>query len=333
MLRLMNQKPIFILGMHKSGTSLLRSLFDGHPQLYTIPIESHYFQNMKYWVDNEYRFQRPEKLSKEEIIHSFCEWIHICNTSEDQFGDSIAKGLFDEEKFRDYFSSIRKEDDDKKRIEIYFEAIYYSVMGKKLSDKIRIVEKSVEHAEFAEELSRLFPEAKFIHIIRNPYANIVSLRKYKSIDFGFPIMRRIVRTFYNNYYYLYRNQRTIKNYYVLKYENLVSTPQKQIQQLCDFLDIKFEKILLIPSYQGKPWEGNSTTGKQFYGIDASNLERWKKEITPLEVEYINHLFLFVLRDYGYDFFYNKKSFWKPVKGENIKRYLSNRLYKFFLLEW
>jgi len=329
----MNQKPIFILGMHKSGTSLLRSLFNGHSQLYTIPIESHYFQNMKYWVDNEYRFQRPEKLTRDEIVQSFCQWIHICNTSEDQFGDSIARGLFDEQKFRDYFSSIRKDYDDKKRIEIYFEAIHYSVTGKKLSNRIRIVEKSVENTEFAEELSMLFPEARFIHIIRNPYANMVSLRKYKSIDFGFPIMRRVIRTFYNNYYYLYRNQRTIKNYYVLQYENLVSNPRKELQQICNFLDIKFEETLLVPSYQGEPWEGNSTTGKQFSGIDSSNLDNWKTEITPMEIEYINHLFPFVLKDYGYNFFENKKSFWRWAKGENIKRYLSNRLYKFFLLEW
>jgi hypothetical protein len=40
---LMNQS-IFILGAHKSGSSLLRSLLDGHPQLFAIPLETHLFQ-------------------------------------------------------------------------------------------------------------------------------------------------------------------------------------------------------------------------------------------------------------------------------------------------
>jgi hypothetical protein len=60
---LFNQHPIFIAGTHKSGTSLIRSLFDGHSNIYSIPMETHYFQLNKFWVDNEYRKQNPIKLN------------------------------------------------------------------------------------------------------------------------------------------------------------------------------------------------------------------------------------------------------------------------------
>lgn len=329
----MNQKPIFLLGIHKSGTSLLRSLLNGHSQLYTIPVETHYFQNMHYWVDNEYRFRRPKPLSHTEIIEQFNKWIHLNNIGEDPYSDAISKNIFDEKKFQDAITNLNADDTDKARIEKYFEAIHYSVEGKKLPENLRIVEKSVENSEFAEELTRFFPEAQFIRIIRNPYANMVSLRKYKSIDFGFPIMRRMIRTLYNGYYFLYRNQRTIQNYYLIRYEDLVVNPKIEIQKLCKFLQIPFEDILIKPTYQSRLWSGNSMTDKKFASVDASQLNKWKSEITPMEAIYINKLFPFILRDFNYKIYKPRGSFWKRGKGENLRRYVANRLFKYYLQEW
>ena len=37
------ENPVFILGSHKSGTSLLRNLLDGISGFFVIPIEAHFF--------------------------------------------------------------------------------------------------------------------------------------------------------------------------------------------------------------------------------------------------------------------------------------------------
>ena len=83
------------MGAHKSGTSLLRSILDGHSRLYAIPVETHYFQNMQYWVDYEYRAQRPRKVSRADILDTFCQWIHWSNTAEDPYADTIASGQYE----------------------------------------------------------------------------------------------------------------------------------------------------------------------------------------------------------------------------------------------
>jgi hypothetical protein len=288
---------------------------------------------MNYWVDNEYRSQRPKSFSRDEIVERFCSNLRQWNISEDTLGGSLATNIYDLKRFRQKFSVIVSDNDDKKRMETYFEALYYSITGKSIPKNLRVVEKSVENAEFAEEVSRLFPQAKFVHILRNPYANIVSLRRYKSINYGFPIMRRVIRTLYNNYYFMYRNRRTIPEYHLIKYEDLVTQPKTQLQKLCDFLEIPFEEILLTPTYGGEAWEGNSTMEQTFSGIDASGLDKWQGIITPMEVQYVNKLFPFVLDDFRYLQFSIKGSFWRPARGENLKRYFANRLFRFYLREW
>jgi len=325
----MNQAPIFLLGAHKSGTSLLRSVFDGHSGLFVIPIETHFFPLTGHWIEYEYWKQNPRRLSGDEIIEAFTSWINTCNNAEDRLSDSVAKNIFDVELFKKYISQIRAETDKKLHIERYFEAIYHALFGKALTERLRVVEKSVENPETAIYYQKLFPKAKFIHIVRNPYANIVSLRKFKSVKYGYPLLPRVIRTLQNSHYYLYKNQQVIENYKIVKYETLVKNPRAVIKALCQFLSIEFEEALTMPSFLGKPWGGNSTTGKVFKGFDASNLLRWREEIFPVETFFINKLFAHVLADYNYPFFEQRGSFWRRAKNENIQRYIYNRLFRFY----
>ncbi len=329
----MNTKPIFILGAHKSGTSLLRALLDGHPDLYVVPVEAHFFQNLSFWVDNEYRRQRPRKLTREEQYKRFADYIQEVNDKTDPYSDSVSKGIFDQSRFEEYFSRIHKGDPPQRLLALYLEAIHYSEKGVPLPEGLRVVEKSVENAEFVPELNRYYPEAKFVHILRNPYANLVSLRRYKSIGFGYPIMRRVLRTMENSYYWLYKNRRLMPSYRIIRYEDLVREPEKTMRELAEYLEIPFHQVLLAPTYRGADWQGNSITGQKFRGVETSVLNRWQDEILPLEVRYVNRLFPFVLRDYNYEEYTASGSFWRRAQGENLKRYLANRIFWYYLRDY
>ncbi len=61
-------QPISILGSHKSGSSLLRRLLDGHPTFFVIPTESYYFQFTGHWVDYGLRYAWPKTMSTSEKI-------------------------------------------------------------------------------------------------------------------------------------------------------------------------------------------------------------------------------------------------------------------------
>lgn len=329
----MNPEPIFILGAHKSGTSLLRSIFDGHSELSVLPIETHVFQKMGYWIRYEYRKQHPQSPNLEKVKNKMARFIHKVNNQHDQYSGSHAKNLIDEKLFNEHLNNYLTSQDPAQIISTYFDALHLSIHNSTSAGHTkRYVEKSVEHSEFALELNQLFPQARFIHIVRNPYATVVALRKYKTLGYRFPLYHRLAKTLVSSFYHLHKNSRLLSNYYVIRYEDLVATPEIVIRELADFVNINWEQILLTPTVNGIPWEGNSTTGNEYDTISDKNLDNWKEEIHPVEVFYVNRLFTHILERYNYDKIPYNGGFIRPVSNETPLRYLANRLYRFYLID-
>ena len=321
------KKPIFLLGAHKSGTSLLRSLLDCHPQLFVIPFEAHFFQISNYWVDYRFRKTRPPYKSIPEAKHVMKSHVKFVNESREKMTDSLLYGKLDidafEEKLRvnvDTFSEL---------IDLYVRSIHFSLFHSELPDDTMIVEKSVENAEFAQDIIQMYPDAKFVHIVRNPYANLVSIRRYISKR-GYPFIGNALLSLNNSFYYLYRNQRLIENYMIIKYEDLVTQPDKTIKRVADYLGIDFTETLLLPTSLGESWGGNSSRGIQFEGISPDNLNIWHSEINHLEKYYINRLFKFLLDDYDYKVLPTHRSPFWPVRGERPKAYILNRSISYYI---
>ncbi len=323
------KSPIFLLGAHKSGTSLLRSLFDGHPDLFVIPKETHLFQMSGYWVDYRLRRAKPQEMTKKAIIEAFAGMIEKYNTAVNPQADSITLGRWDVTAFR---QSLESADLSNTRalFTAVFQAMHQSLYGHTLNEQKRIVEKSVEHAEFALDLNALFPEARFIHIIRNPYANLVSLSRFKSAN-GYPFLKGIIFSLYNSYYHLWRNIRLLDNYLVIRYEDLVTEPENIMTKLAQFVNISFQDILLHPTSQEEMWTGNSVYSSQFSGISTASLHKWQSEIYGFEIKLLNKIVpKLIMSKYAYKRLQCKDSLYKPMPSESIKTYLGNRFLQYYI---
>lgn len=324
------KQPIFILGAHKSGSSLLRSLLDGHKDLFVIPFETHLLQHAGVWVDYHLRQREPANLSLEQIAASYFDNIALYNQQTDPISDAILKGKFDlsgvKERLKGPYNSLVEV------ISKYFDAAHQGLLNSPLPPTKRVVEKSVENAELATYLQKLFPDAFFIYILRNPYSNVYSLRKVqkKRTNRKYPSLYPILSALKNSYYHLYRNKEVLEKLFVVKYEDLLTSPIEVMQKVAAFLDINFETTLLRPSLVGEPWKGNSTTKKEFSQISSANMEMWNKEINDLEICLVNDLFQFLLHDYQYPVISPKRSHYWPVSGESLNVYVANRLASYFL---
>lgn len=331
------ESPIFILGSHKSGTSLLRSLLDGHPDLFAVPVEAHFFQLMAYWVT--YAFSKqvlPKPLSTEEFIQHTIGAVTYFNQEDNPQGDGISKGRFDlkafEQSIRQALTGVVSPRQTESRcFEAYMAGLYQALYQAEINPQKRVVEKSVENVEFALDLYRIFPQAKFLHIIRNPYANLESMRKFRMHNKktrSYPWLGRDFRSLCQTFYCLDRNPRFIPNYKVIRYEDLVTQPKEMLGEICDHLGIAFEDSILTPTYMGDLWGGNSTTSESFKGISAKNIDRYKKTIEPVAIQLVNKYLPHILADFGYETLSIPKSPIWPASREGIKEYIANR----FLLE-
>jgi protein-tyrosine sulfotransferase len=318
------KRPVFILGAHKSGTSLLRSLFDGHPDFFVLPLETHPFQLSGHWVDYRFRKSRPPILSLQESKERFIQWIDRYNSVSDALADGDLTNRLELSLFKEAMSMDAGS--FKELIEQYFRSIYKALYRRDMPEGLRIVEKSVEHAEFAIELRSMFPDSTFIHILRNPYSNLVAIRRYisRSRKYLYPYLGNALLALYNSYYALEKNSRILDKYWLVRYEDILQNPANTLCSLADSLGITYTDALIQPTVLGKAWVGNSSRGIQFSGISTHNLEAWKKEITHLEVFYINQLFDFILRKYNYEQIDPKYNWLLPVRWETPRTYLFNR---------
>ncbi len=313
--------PIFILGCHKSGTSLLRSLLDGHPSLQVIPIETHFFQHIGVPIIYPLR----KKYIKKPFYSSLYDLLVEYDTSENKQSDNFLKGQINRSKL----DSLMDNNHDENLRDSFFKMsrIILDSTGCDYSEDKILVEKSVENFEFTDRLAHLFPNAKFLHVIRNPYANLVALRKFKGTH-SYPSLKELIESIHLSFVYEKRNSIYHDNYKTIQFENLISNPKKELEGITSFLNIEWSEILLQPTSSNRPWLGNSSTGERFMGISSEPKHNWIEEITPIELKLIGNKFSSYLESFGYEKQY-PKSFLLPAKKESWKMYLRNRLYILF----
>ena len=319
--------PIFLLGSHKSGSSLLRSLLDNHDALTVLPSEAHFFQYSGFWVDYALRKSDYIDLDLKARLQKLHRFIAEENHCDDPFGASVMKERYNPDLFREVINSFSG-DSLKEAIDCYFNAIYYSWQRKNIDKNTRIVEKSVENAEYASVYKGIYPDAKFVHIVRNPYATLVAIRKSRPSP-GYPPLKSIIEALYNSYYFLYKNEMTIGDYLVIRFEDLVSDTSATMKIISDFLSIEFNDKLLMPTINGELWQGNSTGNEKFNGISTAPLERWKNNISDFEIISINKKLRHIITKYQYGLLeprhHKLRQIYEPFKNEKLQIYVRNRL--------
>lgn len=299
---------VFILGAHKSGTSLLRSLLDGHPDCTVIPFETHVLELCGYWVPNAIRNSLPAQFSRDELKASLLKGLTRANTNRNRFGDSVLNKPQPLSKVEAYLDACEGERSD--FVRHYLEALGRASAMKGHEPNI-LVEKSVEHIDMIASLHNLFPRARFIHISRNPYANMVSIRKFRLVSgAAYPRLDVVAKTLRSSLN-VAQQWKGHPQFLQVYYEDLVQKPKAQMHEVAKFVGISFRESMLSPSLQGTPWSGNSSREREFSGISAKDVNAWKKEIFWLEELFVNYFLPDkILRVFSIPKLNSKNYFWR-----------------------
>jgi len=160
------------------------------------------------------------------------------------------------------------------------------------------VEKSPYNEYYAEQIFTWWPQARCIHVLRDPRDNYTSYRRKHpdwAPEFFASNWKRSLQTGMLN-----QDNFGAQHYLLLRYEDLVQSPQETIQSMLEFLEIDWDSNLTTPSRAGQPWQGNSMFSDEFSGISAAPLNRWKDNLEPLDVAVIEMMTSPLLESWGYD---------------------------------
>lgn len=228
-------KPIFVVGLQRSGTTWLARILCSHSNVTGIRgggAESAFFSHV---------VKRFSNLNKDADFVEFLE----AYASSNYFRESgLSKDMFYRARPTTYCGFFRlMMDEVAKRNNTGF-----------------WLEKSPGHSLCLNELSICYPDAKFIGIKRNIVDNVKSALKLRhdSVNGRMHMLNRLLYIFhrmirYNaTYKYIANFQRKSENKIMLiDYELLKRSTEIVIQQICIFLNIDFEETMLEKEFPTK----------------------------------------------------------------------------------
>jgi hypothetical protein len=179
-------------------------------------------------------------------------------------------------------------------IQLFLKSInYYAYSVYEKSETVWIGDKNPIYSIYANRLRKIFPDAKFICIIRDYRDNFISIRKLaeKEIAVEAPVLPlQVARWRYFVSLFLKSKRRFPDKYYILRYEDLVSQQETTVRSLCDFLGIDYDPSV-FDFYRKKDEvseQYSSTIWEKFHEnllkpVNTGRMNTWQDKLTNQQV--------------------------------------------------
>ncbi|MEG4108429.1 sulfotransferase [Microcoleus sp. S13_C5] len=258
---------IFLVGSPRSGTTMLQSLLAAHPEVISFP-ESKFFHYLLYKKFAGKFPARMEAFFKDEINRP-----------------DLLQGFDDSQTVGAKVS--------------WFVRVLDGLAAEQ--NKSIWLEKTPEHIYFIEDIQRLLPDAKFIHILRNSMDTIASLHEatMNSHDLwghGWDLNHCIHR--WKEAMLISHKYAKKSNHILVKYEEILDNKVKKLEELCHFMGIEYDDRMLefyqekaahlslnLPWHQGIEREVKSNKVHKYHKIFKSHEIRYiLDKIKPVKGE-------------------------------------------------
>ncbi len=247
-------QPVFICGFHRSGTTLLQSLLDGHPELRVLPSEGTYLTS--------FAAAARAEVASATVDHFACEW--ICRLIDPNQEPHFKLGR-SEPDHNPYLLLVRRLLGWHQELRAAwpqrapFALLLALVAALPGREPPRLwVEKTPLNERHAQQLAATFPAARFIHLVRDPKAvlnSFFTLRRASDLNHHRVALAwrlghslRLAR----------RNRHRFGDrYLVVRYEDLALNLTREMERVRATLGISSQPSLAIPTVQGQPVGANS----------------------------------------------------------------------------
>lgn len=273
--------PFFIIGSGRSGNTLLRAMLDVHPTL-GIPPESYVLGRVS-WIGQVYRHD-PWPRQVERILQLF-------ESSEFRNTWSLDLGAV--------YSRMIDVEDAQRGIDALVDAVFRAHLEAVGAEFVRWGDKTPLNALYLPWINDLFPDAQYIHMLRDGRDVAVSYVRaglYDSLEESTDRWIESVR------HARRLSRRVPRNRFLeVRYENLVSSPWEEVARVAQFLGIEPRADMREYWRNGRELGDTGRPHHENVGrpVNTDSIGRWKT-LTVSEQQKLGKLLGPILEIVGYD---------------------------------
>ena len=268
---------VFILGNPRSGTSLFRLMLQQH-QAIVAPPEG----GFAHWLLPKYEDWKYADATKEGCINDFIRDVFDCKKMETwDLNRELLRSLIKDRLPRSYAELVS----------LVYQAYTYT------NSTEVIIDKNTYYVKHLKDLHRIWPDAHFIHLVRDgrdvasSYLEVNSLNSKSPYRPNLPTnMVKIAQEWQQTNQEILLFLESQKNpFMTIKYEDLVSNPIHSLTGVCDFLTIPFQENMLEYhlDHRVKYQEPKATLDWKKWTKNPLNMSRLGRYKSDLNKEQLN----------------------------------------------
>jgi hypothetical protein len=204
----------FIVGVARSGTTLLRLMLDAHPEM-AIPPETHFIPKLVKACEEP--GDARERVF--ELLTTHRRWPDF------QLDAGELRRRLDRTEPFGAGDALRA-----------FYGLYAEQQGKP-----RWGDKSPSYVRRMRRVASALPEAHFVHLVRD--GRDVALSQVE-VDFGPDEVTGAAEDWVNGIGKARRQARRLRHYMELRYEDLVADPEPALRRVCEFVELRWDPAML-----------------------------------------------------------------------------------------
>jgi Sulfotransferase family len=204
----------FIVGVNRSGTTLLRLMLDAHPEL-AIPPETHFVPALIEAVDAG----EPTPGQLVEVVKTAREWPDL------GFGEDELVALFEAVKPLTAGGALRS---------------LYGAYAER-EGKSRWGEKTPGYMTSMPLIEGALPEARFVHVVRDGRDVWLSRTRRQHDP---PSPERVAERWQKKIVRARRQAKKVSHYTEIRYEELILDTEGTLRRICDFCELDWDEAML-----------------------------------------------------------------------------------------
>jgi hypothetical protein len=252
---------VFIVGCPRSGTTLLQRMLDAHPAVAVAP-ETFFIR--RFWTHRATYGDLQHDAAFERLLRDI-----TATPAFDEMG-------LDADAFRTAAQNGERS-----------YAALFRLLLRRFADQrgaAVVGEKTPNHVLYLPTLHDFFPDARFIHLVRDPRAVVNS---WRSVPWSSGRVWRDAEIWVE---YVAAGRAAAPGLsealQVVSFEDLVRAPERVLRRVCAHLTLDYDPAMVAfhertpqtVNVEREPWKANTTQP-----IDPSVAERWRTALTPGQV--------------------------------------------------